>query len=304
MFKKFKFLGNLIGLCFMGWLIFSPTPPDKNVFRDSRSINVAIQNKYSKDEQNYLVNEIILASSSRDESDGDSDIETEGTVESDIEEDTQFVLPEFPVNLPIGGFINLQTYATYSRDVKTLETPSPPMFVQPKLNPDWFRPEINPQFTTLEDRKLQHQRSLSLAAERKVNQKRRKQKKPYYGVAVKKGKDFYYPYPQLRDKFHHAPCIGVPIPITLENEMDDLAINSNYAKRIQTFRNRQKLPPEYVEVAAIKLREHVIDPDTNVIKGTFGKRQEARRKRALKRDPTLKPLPHRKGFLLYNSKTN
>lgn len=296
-FKKFKFLGNVIGLCFVGWLIFSPTPPDKNVPRDFGSINVAVQNKYSEDEQNYLVNEnskIILASNSRDESDSDSD----------IEEDTQFVLPEFPVDIPIGGFINLQTYATYSRDVKTLETPSPPMFVQPKLNPDWFRPEINPQFTTLKDRKLQHQRSLSLAAERKVNQKRRKQKKPYYGVAVKMGKEFYHPYPQLRDKFHHAPCIGVPIPITLENEMDDLAINSNYAKRIQTFRNRQKLPPEYVEVAAIKLREHVIDPDTYLLKGTLGKRQEARRKRAMKQDPTLKPLPHRKGFLLYNSKTN
>lgn len=59
-----------------------------------------------------------------------------------------------------------------------------------------------------------------------------------------------------------------------------------------------------MEVAAIKLREHVIDPDTYLIKGSFGKRQEARRKRAMKRDPTLKPLPHRKGFLLYNSKTN
>lgn len=42
--------------------------------------------------------------------------------------------------------------------------------------------------------------------------------------------------------------------------MDDLAINSNYDRRIKTFRNQQKLPPEYVEVAAIKLREHVIDP--------------------------------------------
>ena len=247
-----------------------------------------------------------MASSSRDQS--DSDIETEGTVESDIEEDTQFLLPMLPglspEVLPIGGFINLQTYVTYSRDVKTLKTPSRPIFVEPKLNPDWFRPEINLQFTILKDRQLQHQRSLSLSAERKVNQKRRQQRKPYYGVAVKIGKEFYHPYPQLRDKFHHAPCLGVPIPTTLENEMDDLAINSNYGRRIKTFRNQQKLPPEYVEVAAIKLREHVIDSDTKVIKGTFGKRQEIRRQRAMKRDSTLKPLPHRKGFLLYNSKTN
>lgn len=118
------------------------------------------------------------------------------------------------------------------------------------------------------------------------------------------GKEFYHPYAQLRDKFHHAPCVGVPIPKTLANEIDDLALNANYVRRIKTFRNQQKLPPEYVEVAAIKLREHVIDPDTKVIKGTFGKRREIRRKRAMKRDSTLKALPHSKGFLLYNSKTN
>lgn len=73
MFKNFKFLRNIIGLFFVAWLIFSPKPPDK----------------YLEGEQNYLVNEnskIILASSSKDQS--DSDIETEGTVGSDIEEDT------------------------------------------------------------------------------------------------------------------------------------------------------------------------------------------------------------------------
>jgi hypothetical protein len=156
----------------------------------------------------------------------------------------------------------------------------------------------------LKDRKLQHQRSLSLAAERKVNQKRRQQRKSYYGVAVKMGKEFYHPYAQLRDKFHHAPCIGVPIPKTLANEINDLALNANYDRRIKTFRNEQKLPPEYVKISAIKLREHVIDPDIQVIKGTFGKRQEIRRKKLMKRDSTMKALPHRKGFILYNSKTN
>lgn len=159
MFKNFKFLRNIIGLFFVGWFIFSHKTPDK----------------YSDGEQNYLLNEnskIILVNSSKNPSDSNSDIESEGTVESDIEEDTQFLLPKVsglsPEVMPIGGFINLQTYAygtTYSRDVTTLETPSRPIFVEPKLNPDWFRPEINPQFTTLKDRKLQHQRSLSLAAE-------------------------------------------------------------------------------------------------------------------------------------------
>lgn len=229
-------------------------------------------------------------------------------MESDIEEDTQFLVPSLPglspEVLPIGGFINLRIYGTYSRDGQTLKTPSRPRFVEPKLNPDWYRPELNPDFTTPEDRKLQQKRSLSLLAERKVNQKHRQQGKPYYGVAVKMGKEFYHPYPQLRDKFHHAPCVGVPIPITLENEMDDLALNSNHARRIKTFRNEQKLPPEYVEVAAIKLREHVIDPDTKVIKGTFGKQREIRSKRERKRGSTRKQFRSRKGFLLYNSKTN
>lgn len=86
--------------------------------------------------------------------------------------------------------------------------------------------------------------------------------------------------------------------------MKSLARNSNYKKRLKAFRNQQQLLPEYVEVAAIRLREHVIDSDTKLIKGTFGKRQEVRRQRKMKLDPTLKPLPHRKGFLLYNSKTN
>lgn len=92
MFKNFKFLRNIIGLFFVGWLIFSPTPPDKNVPRYFGSINVAVQNNTQR------VNKIILASSSRDQSDSDSDIdiETEGTVESDIEEDTQFLLPMLP----------------------------------------------------------------------------------------------------------------------------------------------------------------------------------------------------------------
>lgn len=184
-----------------------------------------------------------------------------------------------------------------------METPVPVIAVQPTLNPDWFRPEINPQFSTRRDRKLQHQRSLSLVAERKVNQERRKQRKPYYGVAVTMKKEFYHPYPQVRDKFHHARDIGVPIPITLADDFDDLARNNNYRKRLRFFRDKEKLPPEYVEVAAIKLREHVIDPDTQVIRGTFAKRAEARRRRQMKHDPTLRPLPHRKGFILYNKKT-
>jgi hypothetical protein len=117
------------------------------------------------------------------------------------------------------------------------------------------------------------------------------------------GKEFYHPYPQVRDKFHHARDIGVPIPISLVDDFDKLAKNKNYQKRLKFFRDKKKLPSEYVKVSAIKLREHVIDPKTKVIKGRFGKRAEARRQRKMKRDPTLKPLPHQNGFILYNKKT-
>lgn len=128
----------------------------------------------------------------------DIDTYTDGIIESDIETDSQFVLPDFaknPVDLPIGGFINHQQYAAQSpRDVSTLKPPIPPIVVTPKLNPDWFRPEMNPDFASSQDRRLQHQRSLSLAAERKINKKRRQQNQSYYGVAIKQGKEFYHPY--------------------------------------------------------------------------------------------------------------
>ena len=51
--------------------------------------------------------------------------------------------------------------------------------------------------------------------------------------------------------------------------MKSLALNSNYKKRLKVFRNQQILLPEYVEVAAIKLREHVIDSDTKLIQSTL-----------------------------------
>ena len=99
MLKNLKFLRSLIGIYFVGWLIFSPVPSEKIIPQDFGSINRAVQNQYSQDEQSYLLNKnsnIILASNSSDDSD------TEGIVESDIEEDTQFVLPpEIPGLLPI-----------------------------------------------------------------------------------------------------------------------------------------------------------------------------------------------------------
>ena len=110
---------------------------------------VPITNTYyfQNEKKNSLQNNynIILADNSNFETD-ESDIETDGSVESDIEMDTQFLVPplpsESPENLPVGGFINLQSYSRsqFSRDVQT--SPNVPIGpVEPSLNPDWFRPE-------------------------------------------------------------------------------------------------------------------------------------------------------------------
>ena len=88
--------------------------------------------------------------------------------------------------------------------------------------------------------------------------------------------------------------------------MDLLTDNRNYLLRLKTFRNKKILPDEYVEVTAIKLREHVIDPDTVIIKGTYGKRREARQLKKIQRNPNnkkLRPFPHRKGYILLNKRT-
>lgn len=203
----------------------------------------------------------------------------------------------------MGGFINLGAYQRW-QSVQTLETPYLPVFIEPKLDPNWYRPEMNPAFMSIKDRKVQKARSRSIETKRKFNQKQRRRKKPYCGMAIKNRKEFYHPYPQSRDKFHHAPSIGVPTPPPLVNKMGFLSINSNHQKRLATFRNPEELPAEYVEISAIKLREHVIDSDTMILKGTFGKKREAQRKKKMKIDPTLKALPHQKGFLLFNPKTN
>lgn len=66
--------------------------------------------------------------------------------------------------------------------------------------------------------------------------------KPYYDrVRVTMEREFYHLYLKVRDKFHHARDIGVPIPITLADDFDDLARNNNHRKLLRFFRDKEKL---------------------------------------------------------------
>lgn len=73
-----KFLSNLLSIYCIGWFIFSPISP-------------MLEFKYSQDERNSLLNKenrIILINNSENN--------IESFFGSDIEDDTEFILPTFP----------------------------------------------------------------------------------------------------------------------------------------------------------------------------------------------------------------
>ena len=67
-----------------------------------------------------------------------------------------------------------------------------------------------------------------------------------------------------------------------------------YRKRRKVLRDRNLIFDQDVERVSGYLREHVIDPDTSVIIGTFGGNRE---KRNPKKNKKLK------GYILYNDRT-
>ena len=185
----------------------------------------------------------------------------------------------------------------------------------PDFNPVWLDPDGNPAFHPNDPQKLimlRQARRYSETAEKKHNESLkarflslfRKKDSNYCGIGVKNGLKFYHPYKQLRDKFHHQEVFQAPVPKALKSEMPKLRQNNNHKKRLFIFRDTKKLPSHYIEVLAIQLQTHVINPETDIIRGTLGKNAEARvaeRRRAGFKEPAR---PHQKGFLLYNKKTN
>lgn len=112
-------------------------------------------------------------------------------------------------------------------------------------------------------------------------------------LLIKDGIRLFATRDQLRDKYHHAPNLGSPIPATLGNgELARLADPSLHRERLETFRNKEVLPEAYVEQYGRDLRSHVLDPDTIMIKGTLGANRQA------KGGP-----PKIEGYYLYNERT-
>ena len=133
----------------------------------------------------------------------------------------------------------------------------------------------------------------SIDAEKELNAYREKLGKSKVTVIIKDGKRFFATHDQLRDKFHHARALGSPIPKKLRNgELTRLANPNLHQERLRTFRNREILPEAFVSMSGRRLRSHVLDGNTKVIKGTLGANREARGG-ALKIE----------GYHMYNDKT-
>jgi hypothetical protein len=141
--------------------------------------------------------------------------------------------------------------------------------------------------------KMKRELQESIEEEDKLNAQRKKEGKATITLIIKDGLRFFAPNDQLRDKFHHAPDLDSPIPETLgEAELARLSKSGLYRERLETFRNREILPEAYVEQTGRDLRLHALNPDTRIIKGTFGGNREAR-------DGT----PKIQGYHLYNDQT-
>jgi hypothetical protein len=78
---------------------------------------------------------------------------------------------------------------------------------------------------------------------------------------------------QARDKFLHAPDFGVKVPKSFSLEH---AISLSYKDRLNYLRDTKILPEKSVREFQEALRDHVLEPSTREIKGTFGANREAR----------------------------
>ena len=104
---------------------------------------------------------------------------------------------------------------------------------------------------------------------------------------------FFVTHDQLRDKFHHAPDLGSPIPETLANgELEHLANPSLYRERLETFRDKKILPDAYIKEYGKRFRLEMLDPDTTICEGTLSARREARG-----------GAPKKADYNLYNKRT-
>lgn len=115
------------------------------------------------------------------------------------------------------------------------------------------------------------QKRKSRQAEKELKNKRGKRIK---AILVQKSDCRYFlGDAQARDKFLHAPDFDVKVPESFSLEH---AMSLSYEDRLNYLRDPKVLPEESVREFQEALREHVLQPSTKEIKGTFGANREAR----------------------------
>lgn len=115
------------------------------------------------------------------------------------------------------------------------------------------------------------QKRKSRQAEKELKNKRGKRIKAI--IAQKSDCRYFLGDAQARDKFLHAPDFGVKVPESFSLEH---AMSLSYEDRLNYLRDPKVLPEESVREFQEALREHVLQPSTKEIKGTFGANREAR----------------------------
>ena len=92
-------------------------------------------------------------------------------------------------------------------------------------------------------------------------------------IAQKSDRRYFLDDAQARDKFIHAQDFGVKIPESFDLEH---VKSLSYQNRLNYLRDRTVLPEESVREFQEAMRDHVLEPNTKEIRGTFGANREAR----------------------------
>ena len=118
---------------------------------------------------------------------------------------------------------------------------------------------------SLEDKQKSRQ------AEKELKDKRGKRIKAV--IAQKSDHRYFLDDAKARDKFIHAEDFGVKMPESFDLEH---AKSLSYQDRLKYLRDRTVLPEESVREFQEAMRDHVLEPNTKEIRGTFGANREAR----------------------------
>lgn len=87
----------------------------------------------------------------------------------------------------------------------------------------------------------------SILREKEINADRARTGRPYVTVMILDGSTHFFPDNIIRDKFHHALDLNSPLPPGMTRaELKELAKNHNRKKRLEVFRDRKRLPDQYV----------------------------------------------------------